>query len=223
MNTSLPPEPAPVRPRLTSSDIDRHFEARLRSLSPPAPVSVYLPAPRDDELQVRLAKLQAGSGGDSSSERAPDPGELERRLRRLQGEDVPDGASEPSPAPLTTETAAHMLAPAPVYGSAGSEMEELLRQVQDEVQLDYQSVYDTAVQLGRPLDGTQQRTANQRQRPAATSAGGVEQGVDAEDAERLMDELQRLPSTDIVKLKHAAGSRYVSDDEEDSDSDDEHG
>ena len=213
-----PPQPSPTRARLSSSDIDRQFEARLRSLSPPAAVSVYLPAPRADELQQRLERLTAAGSRD---ERPINGAELERRLKRLQGDD--------EPATSLNDGAAAPYAPMPVSASDVDELDVLLSQVQDEVQLDYKQMDDTATQLGRPLDGSdgphRQKRGAERTRDRGHMEGKEADGdsVDADDAERLMEELQRMPGTEIVKLKHAAGSSHHSDDEYDASDSDEYG
>ena len=217
---ALPPHPSPPRPRLSSSDIDRHFEARLRSLSPPAPVSVYLPAPRADELQQRLERLQA-SGRDVQ---AVDEAELERRLKRLQGEDVATVGDGKHSSPAASSPPPYM--PVPVYMSERDELDVMLKQVQDEVRLDYKDVYDTAAQLGQPLDSSsnQHRQKRAELKRASEQMNGRDAGsrdVDVDDAEQLMNELQRLPSTEIVKLKHVAGASYHSEDDYDDGVDDE--
>ena len=187
-------------------------------------MSVYLAVPRADELQQRFERLQAAAAGTQSWH--GDEAELERRLKRLQGEDVPAAAAErgQQPAALLPSSAARL--PPSLQPSEGDELGELLRQVQDEVQLDYQAVYDTAVQLGRPLDGSDKShsgTGSERKGDGGAMEGKEAEvgGVDVDDAERLMNELQRLPSTEIVKLKHVAGSHYRSDGEYEEDDDDE--
>ena len=159
-----------------------------------------------------------------------DEAELERRLKRLQGEDVPEAEAEDGKySAAAAIVSPHPRMPVPVYAYGGDELDTLLREVQDEVKLDYKEVYDTALQLTRPLDSSESKKhrGGGGERKGDSKSGEGKEGaasVDVNDVDQLMHELQRLPDTAIVKLKHTAGSSYHSDDEHaDSDSGDDEG
>ena len=228
---------------LSPAEVDRHLEARLHSLTS-QPVSVYLPAPSASQLQSRLHRLlgtDSGltterpseqsledrlhrlSRGEGSSEAAASHDELERRLMRLQGHDDEAAceSKEQQPGTLISPTPGAAPASAVLWDEpedgGEDDVETLLKQLHDEVKLDYLQVHKVGERLARPF-----RTSTSA---ASASRAGVTSPpppVDVDDPQKLMDSLQSLPSTEVLRLKEMAGEGQPGEGDENGGEDDDH-
>jgi hypothetical protein len=129
-------------------------------------------------LERRLEVLSGGRGGEAVSD-----AELQRRMRRLQGEDENDDSALSAREERKDDGDAM---------EAGDEVETMLRQINAEVKLDFDSVQRVTALLSKPLSASRDSSM---------------EAVAVDDPHRLMAQLQSLPSTEVAKLRQQRGRR----------------